>query len=185
MYEALDGKTVYSTAGAGQFAKFGSYFPKHMGGTTLDVRYKRFTLGVLFSYQFDVVRSNNIENWITRGTSGYQSAVNGSKRLLTDQWQKPGDVKFYPRFTSDRGFTSSDLQDAKFLKLRNVNLAYNIPALTIQGVKLFQSAKVYVQGQNLYVWSPWRGPDPEDGNNISLNEYPNPRTFVAGIDINF
>lgn len=185
MYEALDGKTVYTTGGAGQFAKFGSYFPKHMGGSTIDVRYKRFSLSVLFTYQFDVVRSNNIENWVTRGTAGYQSAVNGSRRLLTEQWRQPGDQKFYPAFQYDRGFTSSDLQDAKFLKLRNVNIAYNLPAVTIAGTRLFQSAKVYVQGQNLYVWSPWRGPDPEDGNNISLNEYPNPRNIVAGIDINF
>ena len=43
----------------------------------------------------------------------------------------------------------------------------------------------YVQGQNLAIWSPWKGVDPEDNNNISLNEYPNPRTFVVGIDINF
>ncbi|MGX5817308.1 SusC/RagA family TonB-linked outer membrane protein [Chitinophaga lutea] len=185
MYEALDGKTVYDVAAAGQFAKFGTYFPKHIGGITLDVRYKRFSLNTLFSYQFDVVRSNNIENWVTRGTAGYHASVNGVKRLLTEQWQKPGDEKLYQAFQYDRGFTSSDLQDAKFLRWRNLQIAYNIPAPVFKGAKIFQSARLYVQGQNLIVWSPWRGPDPEDANNISLNEYPNPKNFVAGIDINF
>jgi hypothetical protein len=52
-------------------------------------------------------------------------------------------------------------------------------------VKVIKSAKVYVQGFNLIVWSPWKGLDPEDNNNISLNEYPNPKMWTAGIDINF
>lgn len=185
MYEAEDGKTVYDIGSAGQFAKFGTFIPKHVGGFNLDVRYKRFTLSGLFSYQFDVVRSNNIENWITRGISGYQATVNGSRRLLTEQWQQPGDIKKYQSPLYDRGFTSSDLQDAKFLRFRNLNFSYLIPEIGIKGTRLVKSAKVYLQAQNLAIWSPWRGPDPEDNNNISLNEFPNPRMLVAGIDINF
>lgn len=185
MYEAEDGKTVYDAGSAGQFAKFGTFIPKHVGGFNLDVRYKNFSLGALFSYQFDVVRSNNIENWIVRGIAGYQATVNGSRRLLTDQWQQPGDVKLYQSPLYDRGFTSSDLQDAKFLRFRNLNIAYQIPELGIKGTRLIKSAKVYLQAQNIAIWSPWRGPDPEDNNNISLNEFPNPRMLVGGIDINF
>jgi hypothetical protein len=60
-----------------------------------------------------------------------------------------------------------------------------LPKLTIAGFNVFKSGRVYVQGQNLAIWSPWRGVDPEDNNNISLNEYPNPTMFVGGIDINF
>lgn len=185
MFEGPDGKTVYDAGAAGQFAKFGTFLPKHVGGFGLDVRYKRFSLSALFSYQFDVVRSNNIENWIVRGTSGYQGSVNGSKRLLTDQWQKAGDVKLYPAPQYDRGFTSTDLQDAKFLRFRNLNFSYQIPELKIAGTRLTKSAKIYLQAQNLAIWSPWRGPDPEDNNNISLNEFPNPRMLVGGIDISF
>jgi len=57
--------------------------------------------------------------------------------------------------------------------------------LTIKGVHIISSARFYVQLQNIYIWSPWRGPDPEDSNNISLNEYPNPKMFVTGLDVNF
>jgi TonB-linked SusC/RagA family outer membrane protein len=184
-YETADGKETNDIAKAGQFAKFGSYIPKHQGGFTADISYKGFSISALFSYQFDVIRSNNTRNWITRGTPGYQASVNGSRELLTKQWQKPGDVALFQGVLYDRNFTSSDLEDAKFLRFRNLNIAYQIPQIRVGGTTVLKSARIYVQAQNLAVWSPWHGVDPEDNNNISLNEYPNPKMYVAGIDINF
>lgn len=185
-YYGPDGKTiVYSVANAGQFA-FQSYIPKHVGGFTLDLHYKAISVSALFSYQTGVYRYDNTRNWITRGTFGYQSAVRGSRELLTEQWTKPGDVKLFQSSQYDRDFTSADLNNAKFLRFRNLNVAYAIPTLkTANGTVLIKSARFYVQGQNLAIWSPWKGLDPEDSNNISLNEYPNPRAFVVGLDINF
>jgi TonB-linked SusC/RagA family outer membrane protein len=185
VYETLDGKTTTDPAQAGQFAKFGTYLPKHVGGFTAQIGYKGFTIDALFSYQFDVVRSNNIRNWITRGTPGYQTSVNGSRELLTNQWEKPGDNAFFQSSAYDRGFTSSDLENAKFLRFRNLNVAYQLPQSVAKRTGIIKGARVYVQAQNIAVWSPWTGLDPEDNNNISLNEYPNPRTIVTGIDINF
>ncbi|MES2646643.1 MAG: SusC/RagA family TonB-linked outer membrane protein [Bacteroidota bacterium] len=184
-YETLDGKTTNELAQAGRFAKFGTYLPKHVGGFNAEIRYKGFTVAALFSYQFDVVRSNNIRNWITRGTSGYQASVNGSKELLTNQWMKAGDVALFQSPAFDRDFTSSDLENARFLRFRNLNVSYQVPLIKIGGTTIIKGAKLYGQMQNVAVWSPWTGLDPEDGNNISLNEYPNPTMVVAGIDINF
>jgi TonB-linked SusC/RagA family outer membrane protein len=184
-FETQDGKETNDAAKAGNFYKFGTYLPKHQGGFNTEIRYKGFSVDALFSYQFDVVRSNNTRNWITRGTPGFHASVNASREMLTDQWMKPGDVKFYQSPIYDRGFSSSDLQDAKFLRFRNLNVAYNIPAIRLGGNQFVKGARFYVQAQNLAIWSPWNGLDPEDNNNISLNEYPNPKMFVVGIDINF
>ncbi len=186
VYETQDGKTTNNIAQAGRFAKFGNFLPVHQGGTTLEIRYKAITISALFSYQFDVVRSNNTRNWITRGTPGYHGAVRASRELIDGQWQKPGDVKPFQASIYDRDFTSADLEDAKFLRFRNLNISYQIPAIKLgNGNNLIRGARFYVQGQNLAIWSPWRGLDPEDDNNISLNEYPNPKMFVVGLDINF
>jgi TonB-linked SusC/RagA family outer membrane protein len=185
-YEAPDGTVTNDVAKAGQFAKFGNYLPKHQGGLDFEFRYKAFSINGLFSYQFDVVRSNNTRNWITRGTAGYQSIVRGSRELIDNQWQTPGDNKLFQKSTYDRGFTSSDLEDAKFLRFRNLVVAYQLPAIKgPNGKPLFTGGRLYAQGQNLAIWSPWRGLDPEDNNNISLNEYPNPSMFTLGLDINF
>jgi TonB-linked SusC/RagA family outer membrane protein len=177
--------TTNDFGAAGQYHDFGTWVPKHQGGFNLKFNYKRFSVEALFSYQFDVYRYNNVENWITRGTPGYHTAVNASRRLLTEQWQKPGDVKRYQRFQVDRGFNSSDIQDAKFLRFRNLNIGYNIPEIKIGNTKLINGASFYIQIQNLAIWSPWRGIDPEDNNNISLQEFPNPRIITTGLNINF
>lgn len=185
-YLMADGKAeTFDIGKAGQFA-FGSYLPVNQGGFTIDLRYKAFSLSTLFSYQFDVWRYDNTYNWITRGTPGYHQSVRASKDLITEQWTKPGDVKKFQASVYDRGFTSSDLWDAKFMRLRNVTLSYQIPQLkTAAGTVLIKSSRFYIQAQNLAIWSPWKGLDPEDNNNISLNEYPNPKYFVVGLDINF
>lgn len=186
MFQGANGTTVFSEAQGVQLAEFGTFLPKHQGGFNLDLRFKAITVSAFFSYQFDVTRYNNTGNWITRGTIGYHTAVRGSRELIDGQWQKPGDVKPIQASIYDRGFNSSDVQDAKFLRFRNLMVSYAIPAIkTAGGITLIKSARFYIQGQNLAIWSPWKGLDPEDSNNISLNEYPNPRAFVAGIDINF
>ena len=185
-YEAPDGSVTNDIAKAGQFAKFGTYLPKHQGGLDFEFRYKSFSINGLFSYQFDVVRSNNTRNWITRGTPGYHTIVRASRELIDNQWTAPGDKKFFQKSTFDRGFTSSDLEDAKFLRFRNLVVAYQLPAIKgPNGKPMFTGGRLYAQGQNLAIWSPWRGLDPEDNNNISLNEYPNPSMFTLGLDINF
>jgi len=180
-----DGSPTINRNEAAQFADFGSWQPKHIGGFTLDVSYKRFSVSALFSYQFDVMRYNNIESWTTRGIAGYANAVNQSRRLITMQWEKPGDQKYYPSPLYDRDFSSADIMDAKFMRLRNLNVSYTIPTAKFGNFTAFKSLRLYVQGQNLLIWSPWRGLDPEDSNNISLNEYPNPRAIVFGVDVNF
>ncbi len=186
MFYAQDGKTIVYDAGqAGNFADWGTYLPKHTGGFNADIRYKRFSVSALFSYQFDVTRSNNIRNWITRGTPGYHASVNASKELLTNQWQQAGDNKLFQSPAYDRGFTSSDLENGKFLRFRNLIVSYSLPSIRVAGTQLLKGGRIYVQGQNLAIWSPWTGLDPEDNNNISLNEYPNPKMFVVGLDINF
>jgi hypothetical protein len=184
LYEAPDGSTTNDIAKAGNFAKFGNYLPVHQGGFDFEVHYKSFSISGLFTYQFDVVRSNNTRNWITNPQ--YGSLLRVSRELIDNQWQAPGDVKFFQASKYNRGFTSSDLEDAKFLRFRNLVVAYQLPQIKgPNGKPLFAGGKLYAQGQNLKVWSPWRGMDPEDNNNISLNEYPNPSMFTLGLDINF
>ncbi len=180
VYRKEDGTTTTTQADAGQVANFGTFIPKHVGGFNLGVRWKGFQVSTFFSYQYDVVRSNNVWSWVVRGIPGYVNAVNQAAVMLEDQWMQPGDQKFYQSPQYDRGFTSADLMDAKFLRFRELSVSYTIPKLLI-----LKDVKVYGRAQNLKIWSPWKGMDPEDNNNISLVEYPNPRMFVFGVDLTF
>lgn len=182
-YERPDGTITTNLAEAGKFAKWGTYLPKHTGGFNLDIKYKGFSVSSQFSYQFNVTRSDNVRWWITEGTVGYASAVNQSRELIDNQWLQPGDQKWFPSPERAKGFSSSDLIDARFLRFRNLNIGYTIPRIKLGEKGYFKGATVYANFFNLAIWSPWKGVDPEDNNNISLVEYPNPRMMVFGIDI--
>ena len=45
--------------------------------------------------------------------------------------------------------------------------------------------RVYVQGTNLVTWTKWRGFDPEGNQSGGFFDYPIPRTFSLGFDLNF
>ncbi len=87
------------------------------------------------------------------------------------------------------------IADASFFTIKNVTVGYTIP----KSNKIFKSARVYASVQQLYVFTKyWGGPNPEtsansagngDGGNLSqgvdLSNYPVPRTYTVGINLNF
>jgi hypothetical protein len=64
-------------------------------------------------------------------------------------------------------------------------LAYALPARVIRASRVLSTGRIYATGRNVYTWTKWRGYDPEDNNNISLSEFPNPRTVTFGLDLFF
>ncbi|MCH5714894.1 hypothetical protein [Niabella hibiscisoli] len=110
---------------------------------------------------------------------------NQSKRMLYDRWKKPGDNATLQRIDVPRNFTSKDIQDASFMRLRNLQLNYSIPADLLQPTRILKSVDVFVQGQNLFTWTNWRGLDPENNRQYGRFEYPNARKYTAGINVNF
>lgn len=157
-------------------------YPKLTGGITTSVRWKNLALNVLFSYVSNVQRWNNIDFYIENET--YMGS-NQSRRMLYDRWKKPGDVALLQRIDVPRNFTSKDIQDASFMRLRNIKLSYSIPATLLQATRIFKSADIFAQGENLYTWTSWRGLDPENNRQYGRFEYPNARKYTAGININF
>ena len=185
IYKRPDGTPTTNISEAGQFHDFGSFLPVQQGGFSADLRFQKITISAFFSYQFDVRRYNNIQNWVTQGDAVYTGAVTQSQVLLTDQWQKPGDVKMLQSPAHSRQFTSYDIADASFLRFRNLSVSYALPEIKAGKTRIIKSSRFYIQAQNIAIWSPWSGLDPEDDNQISLAEFPNPRAVVVGIDINF
>uniref|UniRef100_UPI0035646194 hypothetical protein n=1 Tax=Salegentibacter sp. TaxID=1903072 RepID=UPI0035646194 len=77
------------------------------------------------------------------------------------------------------------IEDGSYLRLRNVNLSYNIPVETFAENAL-TSARVYISGQNLYTLTDYSGFDPEVGpNGIDNNNYPVTRTILLGVNVGF
>ncbi len=158
-----------------------SRYPDFTGGITSSIRWKDLTLNALFSFVSGVERWNNIDFYIE--TERYMTS-NQSKRMLYDRWKKPGDIAHLQRIDIPRNYTSKDIQDASFMRLRNLKLNYNLPT-SLWGGTMFRSVNLFVQGENLVTWTSWRGLDPENDRQYGRFEYPNARKYTAGINVNF
>lgn len=77
-----------------------------------------------------------------------------------------------------RGTSDIFVEDASFLRLRNITLGYRFPEIA-KGIK---SMRLYVDFQNLLVISDYKGGDPETD---SFSAYPFPKTYKIGLNINF
>lgn len=182
MFYNLDGTitTNYNAATQSQ-ATFGTYQPVFQGGFNLSASYKGLYFDAFFSFADQVTRFNN-EDFFTQNRTFATSNVS---TLVLKRWRKPGDVTDVQSISSVRRFSSADLQDASYIRFRNFNIGYAFPKKLMSKIKYASGIRVFVQGQNLYTWTKWRGFDPEDNNNIAAFEYPNARTYTLGLKVDF
>ena len=160
----------------------GGLYPSLTGGFTTAVSWKGFSVNALFAFVTNVKRWNNEDLY---NENQRYATSNQSVRMLYDRWKKPGDNAILQRFDIPRNFTSKDIQDASFLRLRNLSVAYNLPQATLKSIGFVKSIKLFVQGQNLLTWTSWRGLDPENNSVYGRFQYPNTRTYTAGLNVNF
>jgi TonB-linked SusC/RagA family outer membrane protein len=80
-------------------------------------------------------------------------------------------------------FIQSDgtIENATFCRVRNVELSWQLPAQWLRSVSL-KNCRLYLQAQNLFTITPYKGTDPETRNMYTL---PPLRTAVAGIELSF
>lgn len=164
-------------------------YPKFYGGINNTFTFKGFDLGTDFSFQYGNYSLNLYRYFRERNPSS-----GGIFENLLNRWQQPGDITDVPRLTaSGLNYTidqnSRYLEDASFLKLRQVSLGYQLPKSVLAKTGL-SNARIYVIGTNLFVWSEYGG-DPEstvtsNPNAQGLGSFgtpPSGRTFQFGFNI--
>ena len=149
-------------------------------GTTL--AYKGVSLSANFSWVADRWMFNN--DRFFEESNGLYSAYNQSKRLL-DRWKKPGDISDIPRYGVTPQMDSRFLEDASFMRLKNLMLSYDFPSQLLKKSRCITRARIYLQAQNLFTWTKFSGLDPESTSNIYQAQYPMSRQFSCGVDITF
>ena len=155
--------------------------------------YKDFDLTIFLngSYGGKILNALKFE---TEGLSGlYQNQVAAAANFWTPS--NPNSTIPAPRGgLANNNLVMSDrfLESASFLRIQNVRLGYNLPQRWAKYAKL-NHLKVYVSGQNLYVFTKYTGLDPEVGSfnqnptlmNVDNGRYPAPRTIVFGVNAEF
>ena len=159
-----------------------SYIAPWQGGFGTSLSWKGLSLSAQFSWVADRWMLNN-DRYFDE-SNGRFASYNQSSRLL-NRWKEPGDVTDIPRHGVYTEFDSRLLEDASFLRLKNVMLSYSLPSAWIKKSRVFSGARIYVQAQNLLTFSKFSGLDPEGTSNIYAAQYPMSRQFTAGLDLKF
>jgi len=166
--------------------------PKAFAGVTNNFSYKGLELSVFFQGQF----GNEIYNQ-TRAILESQSDPNNQTTRVLNHWTPtntntdiPRPVRFDP--AGNNRFSNRWLEDGSYVRLKNVTLAYTIPAAISKHAAL-QNLRVYATGQNLITWTHYLGYDPEVSANpfsttapgIDYGVYPQSRTYTVGLNATF
>lgn len=160
-----------------------NYIAPWQGGFGTTLSWKGFSLNAQFSWVADRWMFNN--DRFFEESNGLYTVYNQSRRLLYDRWKKPGDVTDIPRYGITPQMDSRFLEDASFLRLKNLTLGYAVPQNWLEKTHFFDSARIYVQGQNLLTFTRFSGIDPESSSNIYAAQYPMSRQFTLGIELSF
>lgn len=168
VYDAINNKTGW-----------GTFYAPYMGGFGLDLNYKGFSLSSQFQWKSDFSRFNNQRFFQENPSFWY---LNQNVNQL-DIWTTPGQVTDVQGAEYKVEFSSKFIEDASFVRLKNIRLGYDIPKDLLRGV--VNGITIFAEGTNLYTWTKWTGFDPDDDNNIAQYEYPTPRVISLGTTITF
>lgn len=173
--------TVYHEADKVMTGK--TYIAPWQGGFGTALSWRGLVLNAQFSWVADRYMINN-DRYFSEG-NGLFDAYNQSKRMLYDRWKKPGDRTDIPRHGVSPQLDSRFLEDASFLRLKNVMLSYALPQRWLKRTNFLNSVRFYLQGQNLLTFTDFSGIDPESVSNLYKAQYPMSRQFSCGLEVSF
>jgi len=151
------------------------------GGFGTDLRWKGLTLKVDFNWAADKYMINN-DLWFTEN-SEFAKSYNQTTKMLTT-WQQPGDITDVPKYGEKQQFDTRLIEDASFVRLKNVTLQYNLPDEILRKLYL-RGLSVHFTGRNLLTFTDYKGYDPEPETNVIAFFYPNTRQYEFGIEVTF
>ncbi|MBR2063415.1 MAG: TonB-dependent receptor [Bacteroidales bacterium] len=159
-----------------------SYHAPWQGGFGTALSWKGLSLSAQFSWVGDRWMINN-DRYFDESNGRFMT-YNQSRRLL-DRWKQPGDVTDIPRHGEYTEFDSRLLEDASFLRLKNLMVSYNLPSGLLKKTGFIRGLRIYAQGQNLLTFTNFSGLDPEGTTNIYAAQYPMSRQYTFGLDLMF
>ncbi|QDK78308.1 TonB-dependent receptor [Spirosoma sp. KCTC 42546] len=213
-FKDVNGDGVITNGGdADDRTILGSPFPKFTYGITNDLKYGHFDFSITGSgsygnqlwvrHLYSTANLDAVFNMVEGVKDRFRvqnTMINGvgvATNVITKGAGQFGATNNGGNFTGiERDWHSSQfLADASFFTIKNITFGYNIGAVN----KLFKSARVYASVQQVYIFTKyWGGPNPETSGNqagdgpgdnlsqgVDYSNYPVPRTYTMGVNLNF
>lgn len=178
----------------------GNPIPKVVYGFNAGLNFKNFDLNLVISGVSGLKLVNAFKFVTINESTGHNASTD-----ILDRWRQPGDVATLPRAgqsaTGDGNLRPSDwwLENGSYMRLRNLTLGYTLPHGVINSIgngKVVNRIRIYVAAQNLLTITKYTGYDPEvstqNGGSYIFSrgiddrqQLPQPRTFLAGLQLGF
>ncbi|NID09319.1 SusC/RagA family TonB-linked outer membrane protein [Fibrivirga algicola] len=164
-----------------------SNVPQNVFGIEPSFGWKGFTLSALFQ------GVNKVNSNVFFSGGNYYSSMLGRWTPETAETATWPSIR--PRNTAAPSYSFNDfiMQDASYVKLRNVEIGYALPSSITKRLKV-ETLRLYVNGQNLATWTKFVGLDPENNQNSAVassffagagNSIPVSRTINFGVNVQF
>lgn len=120
------------------------------------------------------------------GNNGWINVMNRWTPTHKNTWNAKDPLGSLPRAiygdpAGNNRFSDRYVQNAGYLRLKNLTFGYTVPASFISKVKYIERFRVYVSGTNLFTITGWDGLDPE----ASVDGLPIPKTWTFGVNATF
>jgi len=138
----------------------GNPHPDFTYGLNVNLGYKNWDLTVFAQG----VQGNELFNYLKYWTDFNTFQGNRSKDMLYNSWKAQGDNAMLPRLNANDTFSQQIstyfVEDGSYMRLKNIQLTYTVPTTVLKKIKL-SSMQIYVQGQNLFTLTKYKGLDPD------------------------
>ena len=152
------------------------------GGFGTSLSWKGVTVSADFTWAANKYMISNDNYFIENPNFG--TRFNQTTHML-DMWTTPGQVTDVPHYTSPIQFDDHLVENASFMRLKNLTVQYALPKTVLKHLGDVQNINVFFTGRNLWTVTPFSGYDPEPDSNLVAFFYPNTRQIVFGAEITF
>ena len=160
----------------------GNPFPWLTYGINLSAEWK----GLDLSLFFQGVYGNEIYNAVrlrTEGT-GNEATLSTTMRDVWTESNPDGSIPNPNGSAMNREDSDRFIEDGSYLRLKNLQIGYTFPQKWTSRIGMSR-LRIYLSGSNLFTITRYTGYDPEVGGGVDYGNYPQSRTFMLGLNINF
>ncbi|MGX5819837.1 SusC/RagA family TonB-linked outer membrane protein [Chitinophaga lutea] len=171
----------------------GSSIPKYTYSFNVNVGYKSVRLETFWQ---GVQGINHYPSFNL--VAPFNNGAGVTKEWATDSWTPERRNARLPLLTTATGapeiFSAANassffLQDGSFLRLKNIQLKYDVAKSLLSRINI-QKASIFVNAENLVTFTKFRGFDPEksvssDAGSDDIYEYPTLKTMSLGLNVTF
>ncbi|WP_159451743.1 SusC/RagA family TonB-linked outer membrane protein [Pedobacter africanus] len=157
----------------------------YYGGIQNTFTYK----GIELDFSFQFVKQTGLTG-LPSSTPGRFRANTGNQPIeVLDRWQSVGENTKFQKFTTLSASATADMyaktegslavENSSFIRMKNLSLSYSLPKNIVERLKI-NHLKFYLQGQNIFTITKYKGLDPEGQNGGFL---PALQTFTGGVQL--